>query len=85
MALISQKKVREFLERARPEKKAKIKGQIFEDLICYIFEQVPGVSITRRNILNPYRSEEIDIGAWNEKAAAGLSFLPNTILIEAKN
>src|SRR6266513_6379760 len=85
MAGISQKKILGFLTRAMRAKKTKSKGQIFEDLVCYILEKIPGISVTKRNVLNPYHSEEIDIGVWNEKVADGLSFLPNTILIEAKN
>jgi|ERR1043166_1334427 hypothetical protein len=85
MATISQKKVRDFLSRAKTAKKMKVKGQLFEDLVCYIVERIPGISVTKRNILNPYHSEEIDVGVWNEKVPGGLSFLPNTILIEAKN
>lgn len=85
MANISQKKVRDFLARAKRAKKTKAKGQIFEDLVCYIVKKIPGVSVAKRNVLNPYHSEEIDIGVWNEKVNGGLSFLPNTILIEAKN
>jgi hypothetical protein len=85
MGAISQKKVQEFLVRAKRAKKNKDKGQIFEDLVCYIVEKIPGISVTKRNVLNPYHSEEIDIGIWNEKVSGGLNFLPNTILIEAKN
>jgi len=85
MAAISQKKVRDFLIKAKSAKKMKAKGQIFEDLVCYVVEKIPGISVTKRNVLNPYQSEEIDIGVWNEKVAGSLSFLPNTILIEAKN
>ncbi len=85
MAAISQKRIRDLLERSRRARKTKRKGQLFEDLACYLMESVPGISVTKRNILNPYHSEEIDVGIWNEKPASGFYFLPNTILIEAKN
>jgi hypothetical protein len=85
MSAISQKKVKEFLAKAKRAKKTKAQGQAFEDLVCYIVEKIPGISVTKRDVLNPYHSEEIDIGVWNEKVSGGLNFLPNTILIEAKN
>jgi hypothetical protein len=85
MGTISQKKVKEFLDRSQRARKTKTKGQIFEDLVCYLMESVPGISVTKRNVLNPYHSEEVDVGVWNEKAPSGFYFLPNTILIEAKN
>lgn len=85
MAKISQTKVRRFLTSSQNATTTKAKGQIFEDLVCYLFEQVPGIAISERNILNPYQSEEIDICFWNDKAANGLHFLPNTFLVEAKN
>jgi hypothetical protein len=85
MARISQPKVRGFLSRAQRAATARAKGTIFEDLICYIIEKVPGVSVTRRGILNPYHSEEIDIAIWNEQLATGLRALHHVILIEAKH
>lgn len=85
MSAISQKKVEGFLAKAKRANTKKEKGQVFEDLVCYIVEKIPGISVTKRNVLNPYHSEEIDIGVWNEKVSGGLNFLPNTILIEAKN
>src|SRR4051812_19340404 len=61
------------------------RGRAYEDLICYIFSQVPGVSITRRNEMNVFATEEIDVAVWNDGHADGLFFLSNIILIECKN
>ena len=61
------------------------KGRSLEDLICYIFGKVPGITITYRNKLNTFNSEEIDIAMWNSKFQGILDFLPNIILVEAKN
>ncbi len=85
MSTISQRKVRQFLKRSEQAATTKAKGQIFEDLVCYLFEKVPGITVSQRDILNPYQSEEIDISFWNEKFAGGFNFLPNTFLVEAKN
>jgi len=62
-----------------------IKGKAFEDLACYLFEIVPGVSIALRNQMNAYNNEEIDVAIWNDRSRRGFDFLPNVILIECKN
>jgi len=61
------------------------RGRAFEDLICYLFELIPGITVTSRNRTNVFRSEEIDVAFWNEKSARGFSFLPNIILCESKD
>lgn len=61
------------------------KGKSLEDLSCYIFEKVPGISITKRNTMNTFDTEEIDIALWNEKSRKGFHFLPYLILVECKN
>src|SRR5262245_60419171 len=61
------------------------RGRAYEDLVCYVFEQVPGVSMTRRNALNAFQTEEIDVAVWNDGHADGLFFLTNIILVECKN
>lgn len=61
------------------------KGHAFEDLVCYLFDNVPGISISQRNQLNAFENEEIDIALWNEKAQNGLYFLPHIVLVECKN
>lgn len=60
-------------------------GRAFEDLICYVFAQVPGISITRRNEMNTFHTEEIDVALWNDQHVDGFFFLPNIILVECKN
>lgn len=60
-------------------------GRALEDLICYVFTQVPGISITRRNEMNAFQTEEIDVALWNDGHADGFFFLPNIILVECKN
>lgn len=60
-------------------------GRTFEDLICYLFQKVPGIIITKKNSFNYFRSEEIDVAFWNDKTSNGFYFLPYIILIECKN
>jgi len=60
-------------------------GRALEDLIGYVFTQVPGISITRRNEMNAFQTEEIDVALWNDAHPDGFFFLPNIILVECKN
>lgn len=60
------------------------KGKALEDLACYLFGLVPGVSITERNPLNAFATEEIDVALWNEQDPAGLKSFNSVILVECK-
>jgi len=61
------------------------KGQALEELVCYLFSKVPGIGIYKRNVLNAFATEEIDVAFWNDKSRNGLYFLPNILLVECKN
>lgn len=61
------------------------KGRSLEDLVCYLFGKVPGISITHRDQLNTFQSEEIDVALWNDRLTGAFDYLPNIILVEAKN
>ena len=37
------------------------KGEIFEDLMEYLFSRVPGVPQVRRNAISVFKSEELDL------------------------
>jgi hypothetical protein len=60
-------------------------GRALEDLVCYLFEAIPGIEVTERNVTNPFGTEEIDVAFWNDQARPGLWFLPTTLLVECKN
>lgn len=62
-----------------------VQGRALEDMICYVFGQVPGIAITHRNEMNAFQTEEIDVALWNDGHADGFFFLPNIILVECKN
>ncbi len=61
------------------------KGKALENLICYVFGRVPGITITHRNAMNVFSTEEIDVALWNDKHSTGFGFLPDLILVECKN
>ncbi len=62
------------------------KGKALEDLICFLFEAVPGI-MTRRNKKNIFETEEVDVFLWNEFFPGGLPSpaFPPHILVECKN
>ncbi|MEQ1772295.1 MAG: restriction endonuclease, partial [Burkholderiales bacterium] len=85
MAAISQVTVGGYVQAGANGATTVDKGRALEDLICYVFSQVPGISITKRNEMNVFHTEEIDVALWNDCEADGLFFLPNIILVECKN
>lgn len=60
------------------------KGHALENLICLLLEAVPGTRI-RRNLVDVFRAEEVDVLLYNLKAPNGFHFLSNIILVECKN
>jgi hypothetical protein len=85
MAAINQATVQAFIDAGANAPDTTAQGRALEDLIAYVFEQVPGIAITMRNTTNVFQSEEVDVAFFNDRVAGGLSFLPNIILVEAKN
>jgi Restriction endonuclease len=85
MAVIDQATIQGFLSAGAAAVNTTEKGRALEDLICYLFALVPGIAITRRNTMNVFNTEEIDVALWNDVDADGLGFLPNIILVECKN
>jgi Restriction endonuclease len=85
MARISQRSIGQFLAAGQAAATTTEKGKAFEDLICYLFECIPGISVTKRNTLDVFQAEEIDVAFWNDQHHQGLRFLPNIILVECKN
>ncbi len=61
------------------------KGKALEDLTCYLFGKIRGISVSQRNALNTFDSEELDIDFWNEQHVLGLRSFNAIILIECKN
>lgn len=85
MAKYSRNKMDEFLNRSDGAGNSFEKGRALEDFICYIFEKVPGITVSKRNQMNTSSTEEIDIAFWNDKRQKGFHFLPYILLVECKN
>jgi Restriction endonuclease len=85
MPLIDQNMLMRLMATGQNAQTTTDKGRALEDLICYVFGLVPGIAITRRNTLNVFNSEEIDVALWNEKDPTGIPFMQEIILVECKN
>lgn len=85
MARIAKTKIGNYLDVADNGATTAERGRALEELVSYVFKCVPGIGITKRNDLNVFQSEEIDVAIWNDKHPRGLAFLPNLFLIECKN
>ena len=85
MAEVSGDRIRDFLQRSDVEQDSMKKGRLLEDLICYLFEDIPGITITIRNELDAFRAGEIDVAFFNEKHPDGLFFVDHFVLVECKN
>jgi hypothetical protein len=75
MATISRARVEAFVEAGANGEPTADQGRALEELICYVFAQVPGISITRRTELNAFETEEIDRRAVERRASRRV-FLP---------
>ena len=85
MAILSNIRMQGYLDQAAAAATTKEKGDAYEELLAYVIGKTPGITITRRNVLNDAHSEEIDIAFFNEQKPKGFFFLPNFILAECKN
>lgn len=85
MVRLSTAKIAKFLHDGDHADSTTRQGRAFEDLICYIFEKIPGISVSLRDEFNATRTQEIDVAFWNEKKKNGLYFLPNLFIVECKN
>lgn len=85
MANYSVNKIKTYFEKSEQEKNSDKKGDILEELTCYLFEKISGISMSLKDELNVTQSEEIDIAFWNNQSKKGYWFLPIIILVECKN
>ena len=85
MTVIDQRRVAKLLAEGDNATTATARGRALEDLVAYLFELVPGVSVTARNTLNAFHAEEIDVAFWNEGDPAGLRMFDHILLVECKN
>jgi len=85
MAVISQEVVRSYFDGVTPDGEPLGQGPALEELVCYVFGCIPGITVARRNVLNAFQTEEMDVAFWNSQDREGFYFLPYVILVECKN
>jgi Restriction endonuclease len=85
MPEIDQVRVREFFARGDTAQTNVEKGRALEDLVAYVFELIPGVSLSGRNEMNAFEAEEIDLAFWNDGEPEGLRLFDHLLLVECKN
>lgn len=61
------------------------KGKALEELLAYLLESIPGSTDLRRNVINEFGTEEIDLIFLQQPCPDGLWFLSSLILVECKN
>jgi hypothetical protein len=81
---ISAGQIATFLAAADAAPNNAVKGQRFEDLVAYLFDEVPGC-IVERDLRSKFKTEQIDIAVGNDRLANGLALLPSVILAECKD
>ena len=84
MPAYSRQSIGRYLKKADAAATNDEKGEIFEDLMEYLFSRVPGVPQVRRNSISVFRSEELDLVVWNDKHPRGLVSLNTWIPVECK-
>ena len=85
MANYSQNRFNEFIQQSNEASTSTEKGKVLEDFISYVFNKVPGITVSKRNQMNASLTEEIDIAFWNEQKPNGFPFLHHILLVECKN
>ncbi len=85
MPAYSKDKVRRLLNESDEAPNSHIKGDKLEQLVRYLFEKIPSVKFSEKNILDGPRAHEIDLAFWHPDRSAGLCFLDPLIIVECKN
>jgi hypothetical protein len=76
--------VKKHLDLCQTAATAQAQGQAYEDLVAYLFDEVPGLRV-ERDLTSPLKTEQVDIAIGNPEGGAGIQLLPNVILVECKD
>jgi hypothetical protein len=87
MAKVSPRRISQLLAQGRNGRTRVEQGKALEDLICYIFERVPGITLTIQDEKNVFETEELDLPFWNDRIEGSLphASFPDILLVECKN
>jgi hypothetical protein len=76
--------IRRYLTDAKAAETSDAKGKLYEELVKYLFEGIPGC-IAERNLTNVFRTEQVDVAVGNARLDDGLWLLPHVVLVECKD
>jgi hypothetical protein len=65
--------IRRYLTDAETAAISDAKGKLYEELLRYLFEAVPGC-IAERNLTNVFRTEQIDVAVGNARPMMACGF-----------
>lgn len=85
MTVIDRERIAKFFAAGEAATTMTERGRALEDLIAYLFELIPGITVTARNEMNVFDAEEIDVAFWNEEDPDGLRNFDCLLLVECKN
>ena len=85
MARYARATIQRYLRDGDAATTATSKGRALEDLTCYVFARVPGVSVVAVDTRDAFKSQELDVLLHNERSSRGLTFLPDWVAVECKN
>lgn len=85
MTCYSHRKIMQYFLQGDDAETDTAKGQALENLVCYLFQKIPGVSIDATDGLNVFGNDQFDVLLWNKRQNNGLYFLPCSFIAECKN
>jgi hypothetical protein len=85
MPRYSKAKIRALIQQSDNAATADEKGEKLEQLVCYLFEKIPGLHFHDKNILDTNRAHELDIAFWNSQNVSEVFFLDPIVIVECKN
>jgi hypothetical protein len=76
--------LRPALDAIAAERNSERKGRLLETMIADLFASIPGLSLDGEDIVNAFKSEEIDLIFWNDQHDQGFRFLDCPLIVECK-
>jgi hypothetical protein len=76
--------LRPALDAIAAEHDSERKGRLLETMIADLFAGIPGLALDGEDIVNAFKSEEIDLIFWNDQHDQGFRFLDCPLIVECK-
>jgi hypothetical protein len=76
--------LRPALDAIAAERNSERKGRLLERMIADLFTSIPGLTLDGEDIVNAFKSEEVDLIFWNDQHDEGFRFLDCPLIVECK-